>query len=368
MLPDFGYEAEGRAINSYGDIVGAASVSPGRLAAVVWDSGPGIHRLTEPAGAVMSFTHGIDDGGRIVGGYIKPGPVEIPLFWPSRTAAPIEAPTNRFQWAEARALDPNNPGRACGTSDQPPDAFAWTPGTGAVTSLGGQQAVAFGGSADVILGQWHDGPAEMHAGGPPPTALDTLPGRSSGIATDGNGSDEFVGDAYPISAPYASVPFLQRSFRRDELDPGTVDWLVPKPLQLSAPETIDINSLLPPSSGWILNNAIAINSLGQIAGTGMFHNGRVRFDCRPLRSRPHRFGWSPSRRSSVSSVASPSAVEASASLRVVTSSPYRPRRRTSSLLTQSRPRCAKRSRTRPPTLRRPSSGVAQATSNADTRV
>ena len=159
-----------------------------------------------------------------------------------------------------------------------------------MTSLGGQQAVAFGGSTDVILGQWHEGPAEMHASGPPPTAMDTLPGRSGGVATDGNASDEFVGDAYPVSAPYASVPFLRRSFRRDELDPATVNWLVPKPLQLSAPETIDINSLLPPNSGWTLSNVVAINPLGQIAGTGTFHNAAraFRLSPPPLPSSPFR--------------------------------------------------------------------------------
>jgi hypothetical protein len=290
VLADFGYAAEARAVNASGEIVGAAEVSPGRLAAVVWDTGPGIQRLTEPAGAVTSFTHGIDDGGRIVGGCIKPGPVEVPLFWPARGAAPIEAPANHFQWAEARAIDPNDHNLTCGTSDQPTDAFTWATDTGAITSLGGQQAVAFGGSTDVILGQWHNGPAEMHSSGPPPAALDTLPGRSNGIANDANHSDEVVGDAYPAFVPEASVPFLRRSFRRDELDPNTVNWLFPKLLQLSAPETIDVNSLLPPGSGWTLTNAAAINEHGQIAGTGTLNNAAraYRLSPPPLPESPFR--------------------------------------------------------------------------------
>ena len=58
---------------------------------------------------------------------------------------------------------------------------------------------------------------------------------------------------YTISLPNVGFakPFLRRDFRRDELDPSST-VLKPKLLELTAPESKDLNALLPPNSGWNL--------------------------------------------------------------------------------------------------------------------
>jgi hypothetical protein len=80
----------------------------------------------------------------------------------------------------------------------------------------------------------------------------------------------------------ASLP--RRRFRRDELDPAST-VLTPRFLQLPAPETIDLKTLLPPGSGWSLLTASAINSHGQITGAG-----RIGGEVRAYRLSPPGFG------------------------------------------------------------------------------
>src|SRR5438067_455587 len=104
ILPDRGFAAEARAISASGEIAGAVELQPGRLAAAVWNSTHQLTLLQAPAGAVTSFAHGLDRQGHIVGGCVIPGPRQLPLFWPSATAAPQPCPLGS-QWAEALAIN-----------------------------------------------------------------------------------------------------------------------------------------------------------------------------------------------------------------------------------------------------------------------
>jgi hypothetical protein len=269
ILPDHGYAAEARAINSEGMITGAVETKPGRLAAAGWDQAHNLILLPEPTDAIYSFTHGIDHQGHIVGGYWKPGPQQVPLFWPNATTAPIVAPIN-VQWAEALAINDETGTSACGTTDTA-EAFLWnfprevlTLGNGSAAAIRGQGNEMFG-MADGVPTQWHGGlPAEL-------LPLDGLTG-SRGIANDANASNEIVGDVFMLGLPQQTKPFLRRSFRRDEIDPRTRGALVPQPLQLTQPETINLNVLIEQQSGWVLTNAAAINQSGRIAGTGILAN------------------------------------------------------------------------------------------------
>jgi hypothetical protein len=273
VLSSLGFKAEARAINNAGEIAGAADSSPGRLVAVVWDAQGTLAKLAEPQGAVSSFTHGIDDAGRVVGGYIQPGPREIPLFWTnlhSPNTAPLVAPMPiSAMWSEALAVRGGPPARACGTSSDSSSqshAFVWNTTMNVVDMLWGESAVAF--INDDVVGMAEGKPAFWPGGAGNPTILPGVGGINTGVANAGTGPDELVGTVELEEVPSTMRPFLRRRFRRDELDPASQP-LFPKILQLLTPETIDVNTLLPPNSGWTLLTATGINDRGQIAGTGL---------------------------------------------------------------------------------------------------
>jgi hypothetical protein len=287
VLPDRGYGAEARAINSSGIISGAVETMPGRLAAAMWSANHTLTLLKEPADAVFSFTHGIDDQGRIVGGYLKPGPMQLPLFWTAPAATPVVAAVPG-PWAEALSIN-SNTGSICGATDAPATAFLWN-GASTVTPLGNGGAMAIRGPANEMVGTANNVPVAWHGGSPSQAIpLDALAGRV-GTARDLNGTGEIVGDLAFPGPGSPTIGFLRRGFRRDETDPNSPVFL-PKPLQLAQPETIDLNTLLPPQSGWTLTSAAAINESGQIAGTGLFGNQASAYRLSPpkFESPFHRF-------------------------------------------------------------------------------
>lgn len=119
-----------------------------------------------------------------------------------------------------------------------------------------------------IYGTAQSQPAYWTGGTVTPTHLPGIGNIPTGIADDATGLDEVVGTVSIESIPSTARPFLRRRFRRDELDPNS-PILLPKLLQLPGSETIDLNSLLPPNSGWTLLTATAINAGGQITGMGL---------------------------------------------------------------------------------------------------
>ena len=266
VLPGLGHSAEARAINDNGEIIGAAETNPGRLTAVAWSAAGTLSRLPEPAGSATSFTHGVDVTGHVAGGHIQLGR-EIPVFWNLRApSAPplVAAMPQDALWSEA--LDVRNT-IACGTTfdGRSHQAFVWNTGTGVVDLLPGESAVAFAGND--VVGTAQGMPALWTGGAGTPAILPGLAGLAQGVANGGTGPDEVVGTVSASGTPGTERPFLRRRFRRDELDPAST-VLAPRFLKLPAPETIDLNTLLPPGSGWTLLTASAINSHGQITGTG----------------------------------------------------------------------------------------------------
>ena len=152
----------------------------------------------------------------------------------------------------------NNAGVVVGKADTPvfgqTHAFAWSDGQmNDLGTLGGANSLAYrindrgqavgssetgtGGTRHAFLttdGQMRD--------------LGTLPGFDDSVAYDVNGAGEAVGAAAP--APDA---------------PGQ------RALLWRGGQTVDLTRLLPPASGWTLDEARAINDRGQIAGLGHFH-------------------------------------------------------------------------------------------------
>ena len=263
QLSDLGFAAEALAINASGQIAGAVATARGRLAAAVWNAAGVLTQLAEPAGTAYSFTHGIDAAGRVVGGHVQAGR-EIPLLWATPAATPTAAPMPAAAtWSEALTI---GGGWACGTSfDGQPRAFVWNIAAGTVNFLAGETAVAV--AINDVLGTAQGKPAVWTGGAGAPTILPGVNGIATGVASSASGPREIVGTVSLPGNPSTSSPFLRRDFRRDELDPSSTD-LKPKLLELPAPETIDLNLLLPPNSGWRLLTANAVNMHGQITGSG----------------------------------------------------------------------------------------------------
>jgi hypothetical protein len=263
QLSDLGFAGEALAINGTGQIAGAVETAKGRLAAAVWNAAGVLTQLAEPAGAAFSFTHGIDAAGRIVGGYVHAGR-EIPLLWATPGATPAAAPMPAAAiWSEALTI---GGGLACGTSfDGQQRAFVWNIAAGAVNFLAGETAVAV--AINDVLGTAQGKPAVWAGGAGAPAILPGINGIATGVASAASGPREIVGTVSIPGNPSTCTPFLRRDFRRDELDPSSTE-LKPKLLELPAPETIDLNMLLPPNSGWRLLTANGVNMHGQITGSG----------------------------------------------------------------------------------------------------
>jgi len=147
----------------------------------------------------------------------------------------------------------------------------WHTDSGLVVFLDGDTAVAVVGND--VLGSAHGKPALWSGGAADSTSgaatiLPGIGGISTGVANDGTSPHEIIGTVSIPQVPGTERPFLRREFRRDELDPAS-SLIFPQFLQLAAPETIDLNALTPPNSGWTLLTATAINVRGQITGTGL---------------------------------------------------------------------------------------------------
>jgi probable HAF family extracellular repeat protein len=130
-------------------------------------------------------------------------------------------------------------------------------------TLGGSNGVAFGiNNADQVVGaSGISGDTEEHAflwtdDGDPNTDdmkdLGTLPGRTLSIAYGINNADQVVGSS---------------SFAED---------IDPHPFLYSGGVMRDLNTLIPPNSGWELREAFEINDKGHIVGRGSNQDGENR--------------------------------------------------------------------------------------------
>ena len=57
--------------------------------------------------------------------------------------------------------------------------------------------------------------------------------------------------------------------------------------------TQDLNALIPAGSGWTLTNAVAVNELGEISGTGDYQGNTRAFRLQPVLAAPRVSGFQP---------------------------------------------------------------------------
>ena len=244
-------------LNSRGQVAAASYNILGRGRAFFWDGVP--HRLGSLPGYPYSEARGINDAGQVAGS-AETGShdrwqamVAHAFFWDAGQMTDLGTLGGPY----SHAYGINSTGVVVGKADTAvfgqTHAFAWADGQMQdLGTLGGANSFAYrvndrgqavgysetgaGATRHAFLttdGVMHD--------------LGTLPGLDDSVAYDVSGAGEVVGAAAPAPDAPGARALLWRNGR-----------------------AVDLNRLLPPSSGWTLEEARAINSRGQIVGAGLF--------------------------------------------------------------------------------------------------
>lgn len=258
-------------VNDAGSVVGQSrgTIPPNDYAhAFVWNSTLGMLDLGVFAGDNTSTAYGINASGQVVG--------------VSSLAPPFGSPSSSFDdWVD--------------------HAFLWTQATG-MTALAALPGHAVNGASAIndagqIAGSSGSGDFERAVRWAPDGSIQdfgTLPGYVASGALGMNGLGHVVGDAYDVGGysqafiwtPGAGMTGLgmlpghlnSSAWSVNDSgqvlgvawgNPGGVLSIVPF-LWTASDGMVDLNSLLPAGSGWILGIPGAINDLGQVAGQGTF--------------------------------------------------------------------------------------------------
>lgn len=245
-------------INSRGQVAGVSYNIPGRGRAFLWDGVP--RRIGSLPGFPYSEARGVNDQGQVVGSSETGGhdrwraTVARAFLWNTGEMTDLGTLGGPY----SRAYGINNVGVVVGKADTSvfgqTHAFAWSGGQMQdLGTLGGANSLAYRISDQGEIA----GYSETGAGGTRHAFLTTdgqmrdlgtLPGLADSVAYDVNGAGDAVGAAAPAPDAPGQRALLWRSG-----------------------QTVDLGQLLPPNSGWTLDEARAINDRGQIAGLGHLH-------------------------------------------------------------------------------------------------
>ncbi|HET6445050.1 MAG TPA: HAF repeat-containing protein [candidate division Zixibacteria bacterium] len=245
LVPIDGRECGALAINNSGLIVGGVDVPDNDFVACYWEDGS----LTEigTLGGNYSVAWGVNSSGQIVGMSRDIDGIDRAFIWQNgfmTNLGTMEGGTFSF------ALDINESGRAVGYGNiagpQPFLGFVWQ--NGIMTPLEGLTSAHAINNLDQIVGfskiaeeethafMWEDGSL---------TDLGIIQGSLTSVAHDINDLTQVVG--YLVMDDRSAHAMLWKN--------GVMS---------------DLNDLIPANSGWILEEAYAINNRGQIAGHGSF--------------------------------------------------------------------------------------------------
>ena len=287
---------------------GVACFSAGpTLHACRWSENGGVETLTTVS---YSYTFAINADGAVVGQVSG----QATLWSPSNEATPLGFLPGTG--SESRALGINDPGVVVGTSGSSLSnrnkPFIWTEATGMrpVPMLGGANGVAhdINAAGHVVGGSKTAGSAYDHAfwwsGSDSDPPVDLTPTKEFGQALAVNAHDHVVGTWGPL----ANTPFIwdavgglralghggSQAWARDINDSD----LIVGSYQLSGSAShraclwdgggmaVDLNTLIPPGSGWVLTDAYAVNNRGEILGAGELDGEEHAFLLKPAASGP----------------------------------------------------------------------------------
>jgi probable HAF family extracellular repeat protein len=288
-----GGESLALAINDHGAAVGYSYLTNGDQRAFIWTSAGGMHNLGNLDGSsALSTARGINNSGQVAGlSYLSNGDVH-PFLW-TKAGGMQDLGTLGGTYAVGNAINDSgevvgNSFLANGTSQH---AFVWTAAVGMqdIGTLGGEISSAQGinDSGEVVGFSYLADGVTNHAflwtqsGGM--QDLGTLGGQdSAAYAVSATGG--IVGSADNTS----SVAFLWTSVHGMRTLNAGYQSLA---LAVNASEQVvgvnslgvflwttsqheqNLNSLIPPQSGWVLSLAYGINRSGQIAATGQTRSG-----------------------------------------------------------------------------------------------
>jgi probable HAF family extracellular repeat protein len=293
------------AINARGQVVGWSNTAGSPLPrAFLWEGG--LLRDLGTLGGQSSVAFGLDDLGRVVGVATTSGDEAFRAFLLDDTGM---HDLGTLGGSYSRAYGLNNAGQVVGVSTTGEgDYHAFLVDGGAMHdlgTLGGTFSVATGiNSLGQIIGdttQEGEWPRRAFIAGSSQSVLGTLGGEDSS-AHGINSQGHVVGEASTLLDPFPHA-FLHdgiqmrdlgtlggtssRAFGINDLaqivgGSTTTDDAEEHAFVYSNGRMTDLNALLPPDSGWILTQAQAINSAGQIVGSGQFGGQSRAFLLTPL--------------------------------------------------------------------------------------
>ena len=253
-----GSDSYGNGINSAGQVAGVSTYTYGNNRAFLWTPGSGM-QLLPTLGGLRSEAIAINDSGQVVG-------VSTDAFSP-RDRAFLWTATGGIQDLGAlsgdnasQALAINASGQVVGgsyntTSSGNTHAFRWT-AAGGMQDLGagnGSFAYAINASGAVVGYMANVGGDFDPFLWTAPSTVQTLPDYGGGGFAFGiNSSGLIVGQ---VETGVGVGSYVAAVWQGGSL--------------------IDLNTLLPANSGWVLESAQAVNDAGQIAGYGTY-NGEYR--------------------------------------------------------------------------------------------
>ncbi len=238
-------------VNERGTVAGGSWADPEGNSALTWTRTGAMRDLGIPVGMRSTDAEGINLFGQVVGAAFEfgpgdSGPMEA-FLWTSAGGMQLlgTLPSGQYSWAYAI----NDVGQVVGNADINYDwhAFLWTQRTG-MEDLGQWSATAIN-NFGKIAGYQYVGPQSVAVVWTRRNGLQALPALPGS-----NGSAASAIDSFGYVVGWSTMASNPSSARATLWSTRTGVW--------------DLNTLIPVNSGWVLQQAMGINSWGQVVGNG----------------------------------------------------------------------------------------------------